>query len=108
MPKRAIKRGFSDLPTLEDPEEYGDYLRGLLAEDPSLRRFKLREAIKEKGFLVSDKKMRIWLDRYHGAMERERERESKGLRRTTNQSLYSHKPWKQKEATPSADGYGQR
>ena len=52
VPKRAIKRGFSDLPTLEDLEEYGDYLRGMLAEDPSLRWRKLREAIKAKGFLV--------------------------------------------------------
>ena len=35
-PKRAIKRGSSDLPTLENLEEHGDYLRGLLAEDPSM------------------------------------------------------------------------
>ena len=65
VPKRVIKRGSSDLPTLEDLEEYGDYLRGLLAEDPSLRHVKLREAIKAKGFLVSEKTMRIWLDDYH-------------------------------------------
>ena len=64
-PKRTIKRGSSDLPTLEDLEEYGDYLRGLLAEDPSLGRRKLREAIKAKGFLVSEKTMSIWIARYH-------------------------------------------
>jgi len=68
--KRAIKRGSSDLPTLEDLEEYGDYLRGLLAEDPSLGRRKLREAIKEKGFLVSPTTMSNWLDRYHGKSKR--------------------------------------
>ena len=74
LPKRRLKRGFSDLPTLEDLEEYGDYLRGLLAEDPSLRWRQLREAIKAKGFLVSEKTMEIWLGCYHGGMNRERER----------------------------------
>ena len=69
-PKRAIKRGSSDLPTLEDIEEYGDYLRDLLAEDPSIGRRKLREAIKAKGFLVSERTMRNWLDRYHGKCSR--------------------------------------
>ena len=84
VPKRAIKRGFSDLPTLEDLEEYGDYLRGLLAEDPSLRWRKLREAIKAKGFLVSDKTMRIWLDRYHREIERVRAREERFKFQRTN------------------------
>ena len=87
VPKRVIRRGSSDLPTLEDLEEYGGYLRGLLAEDPSLRWFKLREAIKAKGFLVSEKTMRIWLDRYHGAMERERERALVCEERRTNRSI---------------------
>ena len=64
-PKRGIKRGSSDLPTLENLEEHGDYLRGLLAEDPSMGRHKLREAIKAEGFLVSPKTMENWLDRYH-------------------------------------------
>jgi len=51
-PKRAIQRGSSDLPELEDiEEEYGDYLRVLLAEDPSLGWRKLREAIKAEGSL---------------------------------------------------------
>jgi hypothetical protein len=69
-PKRAIKRGSSDLPTLEDLEEHGDYLRGLLAEDPSMGWHKLREAINAKGFLVSERTMRNWLDRYHGKCSR--------------------------------------
>jgi len=87
VPKRAIKRGFSDLPTLEDLEEYGDYLRGLLAEDPSLRWFKLREAIKAKGFLVLDRTMRNWLDRYHGEIERERARAVLFEEQRTNASI---------------------
>ena len=70
-PKRAIKRGSSDLPTLENPEEHGDYLRALLVDDSSLGSRKLREAIKTKGFLVSEKSMRIWLDRYHRCVDRE-------------------------------------
>ncbi len=70
VPKRTLKRGSSDLPTLENVEEHGDYLRGLLAEDPSMRRFQLREAIKAKGFLVSEQTMRTWLDRYHGKFQR--------------------------------------
>ena len=74
VPKRAIKRGWSDLPTLEDLDEYGDYLRGLLAEDPSLRWRKLREAIKTKGVLVSERTMRNWLDRCHREIEGERAR----------------------------------
>ena len=69
-PKRGIKRGSSDLPTLKDLEEYGDYLRGLLAEDPSLGRRKLREAMKEKGSLVSLRTMSNWLDHYHGKSKR--------------------------------------
>ena len=69
-PKRAIKRGSSDLPTLEDLGEYGDYLRGLLAEDPSLGYRRLREAIKAKGVVVSQKTMQNWLARYHGKSSR--------------------------------------
>ena len=69
-PKRAIKRGSSDLPTLENLEKHGDYLRGLLAEDPSIGRVRLREAIKAKGFLVSEQTMRTWLDRHHGKSQR--------------------------------------
>ena len=44
-PKRTIKRGSSDLPTLEDLRAHDDYLRGLLAEDSSMGWRKLREAI---------------------------------------------------------------
>ena len=33
-------------------------------------RRKLREAIKTKGFLVSERTMRNWLDRYHGECSR--------------------------------------
>ena len=40
-PKRAIKRGPSDLPTLENLEEHGDYLRGLLADDETMGFWKL-------------------------------------------------------------------
>ena len=69
-PKRAIKRGSSDLPTLENLEEHGDYLRGLLEDDASMGWRKLREAIKTKGFLVSEKTMRNWLDRHHGKCSR--------------------------------------
>ena len=32
-PKRDIKRGWSDLTTLENLDQHGDYLRGLLAEN---------------------------------------------------------------------------
>jgi len=64
-PKRAIKRAPRDLPTLENLEEQGDYLRGLLADDSSLGYRQLREAIKTKGFLVSDRTMRNWLERHH-------------------------------------------
>ena len=64
-PKRAIKRGSSDLPTLENLEEYGDYLRSLLSEDPDMGYRKLREAIKAKGFLVTETTMQRWFDRYH-------------------------------------------
>jgi len=66
VPKRAIKRGSSDLPTLENLEEHGDYLRGLLEDDATMGRVQLRESMKKKGFLVSEKTMRCWLDRYHG------------------------------------------
>ena len=44
-PKRAIKRGSSDLPTLENLEDQGDYLRGLFADDQSMGRRQLREAM---------------------------------------------------------------
>ena len=71
VPKRVVKRGSSDLPTLENPEEHGDYLRALLVDDSSLGYRKVREAIKTKGFLVSEKSMRIWLDRYHRCVDRE-------------------------------------
>ena len=71
VPKRVIKRGSSDLPTLENLEEHGDYLRALLVDGSSLGYRKLREAIKTKGFLVSEKSMRIWLDRYHWCVDRE-------------------------------------
>ena len=54
-PKRAIKRGSSDLPTLENPEEHGDYLRGLLANDPAISFRSLREAIKKRFFLCRNK-----------------------------------------------------
>ena len=64
-PKRAIKRGSSDLPTVENLEEHGDYLRGLLEDDASMGCKRLRESMKKKGFLVSEKTMRCWLDRYH-------------------------------------------
>ena len=70
VPKRAIKRGSSDLPTLENLEAHGDYLRGLLAEDLTISFWKLREAMKTKGFLVSEQTMRTWLDRYHGKWQR--------------------------------------
>ncbi len=69
-PKRAIKRGSSDLPTLENLEEHGGYLRGLLLEDATMGSRKLREAIKTTGFLVSERTMRNWLDRYHGKCQR--------------------------------------
>ena len=62
-PKRTIKRGSSDLPTLENLDAYDDYLRSLLAEDPSLKWFTLREAMKTKGFLVTEAAMRGWLER---------------------------------------------
>ena len=64
-PKRAIKRGSSDLPTLENLEEHGDYLRGLLEDDPAISFWHLREALKKKGFLVSEQTMRTWFDLYH-------------------------------------------
>ena len=35
-PKLTTKRGSSDFPTLENLEEHGDYLLGLLAEDPAI------------------------------------------------------------------------
>ena len=70
VPKRAIKRGSSDLPTLENLEEHGDYLRGLLEEDPAMGYWHLREAMKSKGFLVSETTMQHWLDRYHGKCRR--------------------------------------
>ena len=69
-PKRAIKRGSSDLPTLENLDAYADFLRGLLGEDAIMGRWKLREAMKAKGFLVSERTMRNWLDRYHGMCQR--------------------------------------
>ena len=69
-PTRTSKRGSTDVSTLEDTEEHGEYLRGLLAEDPSIGWRTLREAIKAKGFLVSERTMRNWLDRYHGKCSR--------------------------------------
>ena len=66
IPKRVVKRGSPDHPTLADPESQGDYLRGLLADDPDMGQRKLREAMKQKGYLVSDRSMRSWLDRHHG------------------------------------------
>ena len=65
VPKRAIKRGSSDLPTLGNLEEHGDYLRGLLEDDAIMGCVRLRESMKKKGFLVSERTMRSWLDRYH-------------------------------------------
>ena len=65
VPKRALKRVSSDLPTLEDLGAHSDYLRGLLAEDPSMGYWKLREAMKTKGFLVTESIMQRWLKRYH-------------------------------------------
>lgn len=44
-PKRAIKRGLSGLPTLENLEEHADYLRGLLADDATMGYWKLRGSI---------------------------------------------------------------
>ena len=70
VPKRAIKRGSSDLPTLENVEEQCSYLRGLLGEDSSLGYRQLREGIRTKGFLVSEKTMRNWLDRHNGKCKR--------------------------------------
>ena len=87
-PKRAIKRGSSDLPTIDNLEEHGDYLRGLLAEDPSIGRVKLREAIKAKGFLVSEQTMRTWLDRHHGVPKRAIKRGSSDL--PTLENLEEH------------------
>ena len=72
VPKRAIKRASSDLPPLDDAESQGDYLRQLLAGDPSLRWRQLREAIKAKGFLVSERTMRNWFERYDGKCTRAR------------------------------------
>ena len=45
----SIQKVLQMSPKLENLEEHGDYLRGLLAEDPSLRWRQLREAIKAKG-----------------------------------------------------------
>ena len=69
-PKRAIKRASSDLPTLENLDAHDDYLRSLLAEDPSLRWFKLNEAMKTRGFLVEQSALQSWLDRYHRKCQR--------------------------------------
>ena len=69
-PKRAIKRGSSDLPTLENLDAYGDFFRGLLVEDASMGCRKLREAIKTKGFLVAKTTIERWLDREHGKAKR--------------------------------------
>ena len=86
-PKRAIKRGSSDLPTLENLDAYGDFLRGLLAEDAAIGRRKLREAMKEKGFLVSEQTMRSWLDRYHEKRSRARLQRARLLRQHEAQLL---------------------
>ena len=69
-PNRAIKISSSDLPTLENLEEHGDYLRALLAEDPSMGSRKLREAMKSRGFLVTTSTMERWLDRHNGKCQR--------------------------------------
>ena len=69
-PKRAIKRCSSDLPTVENLEEHGDYLRGLLEDDPTISFWHLREAMKKKGFLVSGQTMHTWVDRHHGKRSR--------------------------------------
>jgi hypothetical protein len=63
IPKRVVKRGSSDLPTLDDPESQGDYLRGLLADDPTMGWRQIREAMKQKGYLVKPKTIRIWMER---------------------------------------------
>ena len=34
-PQRAVKRGSSDLPMLDNLEAHGDYIRGLLVGDPA-------------------------------------------------------------------------
>ena len=70
VPKRAIKRGSSDLPTLENLEEHADYLKSLLADDTSLGYMKLREAMKTKGFVATHQNICDWLERYHGKCTR--------------------------------------
>ena len=68
--KRALKRGSSDLPILENPEEHGDYLRGLLVDDAALTWWQLREAMKKKGFFVPKSTMRNWLERHNDETKR--------------------------------------
>ena len=70
VPKRALKRGSSDLPNLENPEEHGDYLRGLLVDNPALTWWSLREAMKKKGFFVKEMTMRHWLERHYDETKR--------------------------------------
>ena len=62
-PMRTLKRGSSDLPTLENLDAHEDYLRSLLAEDASMGWRKLREAMKTKSFLVTTATMQSWLER---------------------------------------------
>ena len=57
-PKRAIKRGPSDLATLENLATHADFLRGLLTEDATMGYTELREAMKTKSFLVNENTMR--------------------------------------------------
>ena len=70
VPKRAFKRGSSDLPKLENLEEHNDYLRGLLVDDPTISGWDLREAMKKKGFLVSQRTMHTWVNRHNGKSTR--------------------------------------
>ena len=72
IPRRAIKRASSDLPTLGNLNADAGFLSGMLAEDASIGRRKIREAMKGKGYLVSEQVVRTWLDRYHGVRERDR------------------------------------
>ena len=70
IPRRAIQRASSDLPTLESLNPHAEFLQNLLAKDPSIGWTKIREAMKEKGYLVSERTVRNWLDRYHGKCNR--------------------------------------
>ena len=93
-PKRAIKRGSSNLPTLENLGAYGNFLRGLLAEDESMGRRRLREAIKGKGFLVSQQTMRTWLKRHEGKCRKAiRKAPKEGLPCLDVAGLRGHEAW---------------